>query len=657
MNHSDSKILSLFRRFGKAILRTYDACALEQVYARLAAYFAKQADNSRILDFFRRRFMSGTIADGSLFVSALCAPTRLADKCREKHGQAFENALTSGIAAPLSRPSTLSLHDASLLLLSFGVGLLPNLFNHTDTLNRVVVFLVLLFGLLLLPFSCSFSELFWGSALCRTLFRALGLEKNADCRTPAPAVRLVGKLPFLLLCFAFGLSALLIDGVGALLLLCAFFGCAYILLKPLFGAMLLVFCAPLLPTMLLAGLSLLTAVSYLLHLFFDPNVSYRRTPFFLWLVAFVLLSLVSALGGVTPTASLKIFFVYFSFMLAFPLLTNLVRTERDFSRLATVAIVSAFLVSAYGVFQNFFLSSTTQSWVDSSMFSEIEKRVYSTLDNPNVLGEYLILFVPLAVACYFRAKDTLSKAAYLLMNLCMLMCLLYTWSRGAWVGTVLALGFFLLQKDRRWLIVGLCALCLMPSVLPASILHRLTSIGNMNDTSTAYRVSVWQGSLRLIADYGLTGVGLGSEAFLRIYPKYALNGAEYALHSHNFYLQWIVDMGFGGLIVYLGMILTAFSCILRARKTSGFSKTAALAFSGGLCGYLFHGMAENLWYNYRMVLVFFIYLAMICLTATVGKESSSKQATRTEKGDSSLSVNIPDCSDSDPVPERSDTAC
>ena len=258
------------------------------------------------------------------------------------------------------------------------------------------------------------------------------------------------------------------------------------------------------------------------------------------------------------------------------------------------------------------------------MFTEIERRVYSTLDNPNVLGEYLILTIPLAACLLLYTKRPLSKFVYLGVNGVMLLCLMYTWSRGAWVGVVLALGFFLLQKDRRFLIPCLAVLLLMPSVMPASILHRLTSIGNMKDTSTAYRVSVWQGSIRIIRDYGFFGgIGLGSDAFLKVYPRYALNGAEYALHSHNFYLQWIVDMGWGGILVYFGFILTAFSCILRAKKNRDPKKIAALAMSGGLCGYLFHGMAENLWYNYRMVLVFFIYLALICLAAGGGKNEEN----------------------------------
>ena len=62
---------------------------------------------------------------------------------------------------------------------------------------------------------------------------------------------------------------------------------------------------------------------------------------------------------------------------------------------------------------------------------------------------------------------------------------------------------------------------------------------------------------------------------------------------------------------------------MRAKKNRDPKKIAALAMSGGLCGYLFHGMAENLWYNYRMVLVFFIYLALICLAAGGGKNEEN----------------------------------
>lgn len=610
---SRSLILSSLSRTGKAILRVYDGSAIEKAYASFCAYFAKKAEESVLLDFLRNRFMQGEAVKNCATAKVLRSPVTLARKIYGQNedgiSQIKENStLFDLFAEPLRMP----LSGAGHLLFAFSLGLLPNLFLHRGKLNLLLTALLFVFSLLLFLFPVPIGTALSESRLCAFFKRVVLLDEKKTTYTPLGGF----EKTLCPLCFLFGLSALFCKSFGALLLLCGAAALLLIAAKPYRGVCLLIPLAAILPTMALAGLTLFCAFAAALHLLFGKTAPRGESPFLLWIATFLALSFFAVLGGAAPVSGMKIYLIYLAFALSFPLILYTVRTRRDFTRILTLLCGASFLVALYGVFQNFFLKDTTQSWVDSSMFTEIERRVYSTLDNPNVLGEYLILTIPLAACLLLYTKRPLSKFVYLGVNGVMLLCLMYTWSRGAWVGVVLALGFFLLQKDRRFLIPCLAILLLMPSVMPASILHRLTSIGNMKDTSTAYRVSVWQGSIRIIRDYGFFGgIGLGSDAFLKVYPRYALNGAEYALHSHNFYLQWIVDMGWGGILVYFGFILTAFSCILRAKKNRDPKKIAALAMSGGLCGYLFHGMAENLWYNYRMVLVFFIYLALICLAA------------------------------------------
>jgi len=303
--------------------------------------------------------------------------------------------------------------------------------------------------------------------------------------------------------------------------------------------------------------------------------------------------------------------VYIVFTLAYVLVINTIKKRSDWAALVILLVLAAVLVALYGIYQNFFMTATTQSWVDEEMFSEIEKRVYSTLDNPNVLGQYFIMMMPIAFALFIKMQGSFQKVFYATCNFVMFACLMYTWSRGAWLGVVIGIGFFVLLKDRRWLAVCIAGLLIMPSVLPASILQRLTSIGNLNDSSTSYRVAVWIGSLRLLKNYWFTGIGLGPDAFLEIYPQYALGGAGFALHSHNFYLQWVVDMGFLGLITYFAIIIGGFKQIASVKEKSSLIKNVLLAMTGGLFGYLFHGMAENLWYNYRMILVFWAYFGIL----------------------------------------------
>lgn len=620
-------LVSAFRR----LLCWYDASGIEKRFARVASFWGRKAEESLLLTWLRTRFMNGAYSHTSKTAALLSAPGALCRRFYENRRETIASLKKkSRVYAALTHLGQLPLRDIGLLFLSFGIGLLPGLLLHQSAADVLMTGAVLLLSLLLLPFAVPAGTILYGSRLVRFIRQKILLSEG-DQPIFSP-YSLPGKTVFLLCFFVMGLTGLAVGGLGAVLLLAALLGCLLILWKTEIGVYLFVPMAAVLPTMVLAGLVLLTVLSYLFHLLLGDKTSFRRSPFSLWIAAFLVLALMAALGGMAPASSLKIYLIYAAFTLAFPLITNMLHNRRDWNRLMALFVTAAAFVSLYGIFQNFFLKNTTQSWVDSSMFSEIETRVYSTLDNPNVLGEYLILLIPLAVGCLLWAKQPGAKGMYLLMNLAMFGCLMYTWSRGAWVGVVLALGFFLIQKDRRWLILCVAALLLMPSVLPASVLHRLTSIGNMNDTSTAYRVSVWQGSLRIIRDYWVSGIGLGPDAFLKVYPGYALNGAEFALHSHNFYLQWIVDMGVGGLVIYIGLILTAFSCILRVREENTLQKVGVLAMSGGLLGYLFHGMAENLWYNYRMVLVFWIYLAFISSAAALHeKEPLSLSAKKGER--------------------------
>lgn len=97
-----------------------------------------------------------------------------------------------------------------------------------------------------------------------------------------------------------------------------------------------------------------------------------------------------------------------------------------------------------------------------------------------------------------------------------------------------------------------------------------------------------------------------------IYPKYALAGANFALHSHNLFLQLWVELGICGIVAFLALILAFVrQCFALAvyQQRRGLSATVCLALCGGTLGYLFQGLTDNVWYNYKMVLIFWIILA------------------------------------------------
>ena len=126
----------------------------------------------------------------------------------------------------------------------------------------------------------------------------------------------------------------------------------------------------------------------------------------------------------------------------------------------------------------------------------------------------------------------------------------------------------------------------------------------------------------MLKDYWLSGIGLGSEAFNMIYPFYSYSGIV-APHTHNLYLQIITENGITGLIVFVAVILVYYKmCISAIIRTKGdkMLKATITGLAAGMFGYLVQGMFDNVWYNYRIVFMFYIILALTSCGVLLSKE-------------------------------------
>lgn len=594
------------------IVSCYDNSLFEKIMSKIFGFCSENIPKSKICGYFKNGFSCGRIWRESLAAKIVRSPFAACRGFYHKNEEKIEAVKQkSGAYAFLGHIADVCLRDFGIVMLSLAVGIAAgtSIFaKWGSTANILITFAVLLVGLFLCLCKGSFAELSADSFMVKQISRVLTCRFGGSAfeRVRLAHIRIISAAAFLLGCFVVANAPLeTCLSLAAVALVIAIF------YNEKIGVFLFAPLAALLPTMALAALVLLTFAAFVLKLMFGKNAEYVSTPFQPWIVLFIGLAAYSALTGAAVASSLKILMLYVSFTLGYVLIVNTIRNRTDWTVLVSLMVFAAALVALYGVYQNFFGASSAQSWVDENMFTDIKTRVYSTLDNPNVLGEYLIMLIPIAFAMLVKMKDGLQRVMYTLCNLVMFACLMYTWSRGAWLGVMIGIVFFVLLKDRRWLVVCIAGLLLMPSVLPDSILSRITSIGNVKDTSTSYRVAIWIGSARLMKYYWFCGIGLGPDAFMKIYPQYALGGADFALHSHNFYLQWIIDMGIAGIFVYFGIILTGLKQIANIDEKNTLIKNVMLAATGAIFGYLFHGIAENLWYNYRMILVFWVHFGIL----------------------------------------------
>ena len=392
-------------------------------------------------------------------------------------------------------------------------------------------------------------------------------------------------------------------------------GAALILCVPETGLVLILLALPFLPTMLLTAACLYVDMAFFFKLLRCKRVL-RLEAVDLGVAAFGVVQLL--LGGLTslrPAQSVRQVAVYGVFMLTYFMAANSVRSRQMAQKTVLALMLSCFAASMLGVYQNFAGVESTASWIDSEMFAEIGARVVGPFDNPNVFGEYLIMLLPLAISLILarRGAQRLIGAA---VTLAAGAALVYTWSRGAWLGAMASVGLLLVLYHAvllRLVVPAIVALPFVAAALPSAILSRLTSIGNLADTSTAYRVSIWTASVNMLKDIFRSGIGTGSAAFSAVYPAYALGGAAYALHAHNLYLQIFVELGVVGIAVFVLMLFFFFRSVFSCYRTldDRAQATTILAMGLGVFALLVQGLTDNVWYNYRIVLLFWLLMGLV----------------------------------------------
>lgn len=395
----------------------------------------------------------------------------------------------------------------------------------------------------------------------------------------------------------------------------AMFGVLLVLQYPVCGVYAAVFLAPLIAfsSLPLAGICVLTLVSLVIKSVYTQGFKWRREGVGVAIILFLAVMLISSLFSFARISSLTVWAMYFIFVNFYFAVINTIDTKEKLWGLLRLFVISGALVALYGVMQYAFGWTTSNAWIDEEMFENETMRVYSTLANPNVLGEYLLLVLPVALVFFLKDKaKSLSKWVYLAISAVMFLCLILTQSRGCWLGFIVTVAVFVTFYEGRWWALVPLALCIVPFVMPQTFMDRLLSIGDMNDSSTSYRVFIWMGTMGILRNYLLGGIGMGEGAFSEVYPLFSYN-AVIAPHAHNTFLQILVEGGLVALVVFIAIMAAFFRSTHRTHKMRHKkSKCSAmvLGISAGVAGFLFQSMFDYTFYNYRVMAVFFMVIAI-----------------------------------------------
>lgn len=396
----------------------------------------------------------------------------------------------------------------------------------------------------------------------------------------------------------------------------------------------LVLCALLagLPLVTRAGLSLLIAACGLLWVLWALRTSPGQIgPINLALLAVLAVALLATGFSPVPVAAAKGLMKLTSYLGVYALMRQLLASSPLWwDRLVAALLVGQLFTSVIGIRQLYAEPSQLARWSDNNSVAEGTVRIYSTLDNPNLLGGYLLPILPLAAVAVLRWR-TLPRRLFALLSLVLgIVALVLTYSRGAWMGMVASLGLLglllAMRQTRHWplfwrrtlplllLVAAAVALVVLVTQVEPLRVRVMSLVAGREDSSNNFRINVWTSVLAMINDRPWLGIGPGNTAFNLIYPLYQQPKFN-ALSAYSIPLELLVEAGVPGLLAGLALLFTAMRTGLLQGQGQGMLSLPSLAAVAAFAGLAVQGLTDTIFFRPEVQLVALFSLATLAAAA------------------------------------------
>jgi O-antigen ligase len=344
----------------------------------------------------------------------------------------------------------------------------------------------------------------------------------------------------------------------------------------------------------------------------------RHNPLFLPLVAYGMLSILSTWQSIQPKLSIHgdIFreegiYTILSYIALTLIFAHAVESQQQISSLFKGLLIAASLIALYAIIQ-YSGFNPTQHFIP--LFRGVENRPSSTIGNPNFLGKFLVLILPIYIVCYFTAINR--KVKYLLLTGCIISfsALIVTFTRASWFSFTCCfiLLAILLRKKLVWskqkelfFIAGIFMVVAIlweaqslgkksaarGTAIPTAT-DKIARILDPNKGDVAGRLYLWNMAVALIKNRPILGYGPDTHAIamkkfnVEYSRKFKYSGI--IDRAHNNYFDMAIGQGLMGLAAYLSIISTFLIWLIKTMRVEQDSKQKIIycGIISAFCGYL-----------------------------------------------------------------------
>jgi O-antigen ligase len=263
-----------------------------------------------------------------------------------------------------------------------------------------------------------------------------------------------------------------------------------------------------------------------------------------------------------------------------------------------------------------------------------EARAKGTFFNPNFFATYEVAVLSIALALLSgvpRSEMKRWQSVFLWSIAAITLCaFMVAQSRGALLALVTAVIFIGCYRFGKIALLILIVSLVAGAVIPNPLKQRMVSVA-AQDPYAFSRVDIWKNSVERIADRPL-GIGLGMYKYSSFQYRFPIESSivryvKRAESAHNEYLQMAVELGVGGLAIFLfgiGIWGREVKVALRS-ELEPWERGLVTGLTGAVLGILAHSMVDSVFHEPALVILLIVCGGFVFALQSIKTPDSARQ--------------------------------
>lgn len=355
-----------------------------------------------------------------------------------------------------------------------------------------------------------------------------------------------------------------------------------------------------------------------------------KFPFRLPMLVYGLSMIISLINSSRVYSSAKGSIRAIAYMMVAVLVFSLITDRNKLKRLFIISIIPASIAVGWTVI---FLIGRLDKWQWTSAYEGLPFTSYSHY------GAFVAVILLIIFARTLYDKGIYDKVAWNILLGFFFVAICLSFSRGAWLSFIVAMGFLLIQKSsgiqhkKILLLIGALALLGFLLIIPYAsriIIARARVMTDLGYAANRERLLRWGTAIMMFLRHPVIGCGYGTFAFTYVNDPAIIGThlSQYRMGAHNEYLQALAELGLLGFSAWMWIIISfflyGFRLLKRLKNEASFYRSIIIGVMAAELSLLIHFMVNNMIQADIVGIPFWLLIGALPAIGNIAEKESKK---------------------------------